>query len=100
MFKPLIIPSHLHSYPPNFVEYLPWFTREDHVTVEKHLGTFENFVDNFEIVHEDVVMRLFSKYLVWYAALWLRGLEAGSISSWTNFYCAFSKYLGQNKSLD
>ena len=51
------------------------------------------------IAHEDVVMILFSIYLVWDASFWLRGLEAGSISSWTDFYCAFSKYLGENKSL-
>ena len=58
------MPSHLHPYPPNFVEYLPWFTGEDHITTKNHLGYFHNFSDNVEIVHEDVVMRIFYKSLV------------------------------------
>ena len=58
------------------------------------------FVDNLEIRHEDVVMRLFSKSLTGEVALWFRDLEPGSIGSWTDFYYAFSKYWGENKSLD
>ena len=64
MFKTLILPYHLHPYPPNFVEYLPHFTGEDHIIAENHLGSFHNFIDNFEISHKDVVMRLIFKYLV------------------------------------
>ena len=63
-FKPLRLSSTLYPYPSKFFEYLPLFTREDHITTEKHLGAFHNFVDNFENVHKDVVMRIFSKYLV------------------------------------
>ena len=64
MFKPIRLPSLLHPYPSYFVEYLPHFTGKDHITVEKHLGSFHNFIDNFEITHEDVVMRLFSNPLL------------------------------------
>jgi hypothetical protein len=38
----------------------PHFSGEDHVTAERHVEAFENFVDQFEIVHDDVTMRLFS----------------------------------------
>jgi hypothetical protein len=100
MFKPLRLPSHLHPYPLNFFEYLPHFSGEDHITAEKHLGAFENFVDQFEIVHEDVTMRLFSKSLFGNVALWFKGLGVDSISSWTELYYAFSKYWGENKSFD
>jgi hypothetical protein len=100
MFKTLRLPSHLHSYPPNFIEYLHRFTREDHVTTEKHLETFQNFIDNLEIMYEDVFMRLFSKSLVGEVALWFKDLGVGSISSWTDFYYAFSKYWGENKPFD
>ena len=65
MFKPLRMPSLLHPYPSYFVEYLPHFTGKYHITTEKHLGSFHNFIDNFEIMHEDVVMRLFSKSFCW-----------------------------------
>ena len=92
LFKPLKLPYYLNYYPLDFFEYLPWFTGEDHVTVEKHSGAFENFVDNFEILHEDVVMRLFSKSLAGDVAFWFRNLEAHSICSWTEFYNSFSRY--------
>ena len=54
LFKPLRLPYHLNPYPLDFREYLPQFSGEDHVSVEKHLEVFHNFIDNFEIVHEDV----------------------------------------------
>jgi hypothetical protein len=45
--------SNLSSYPSSsslssiFFEYLPHFTGENHVSAEKHLEAFENFIDNF-----------------------------------------------------
>jgi hypothetical protein len=60
MFKPLKLPSTLHPYPPKFLEYLPLFVGEDHIIAEKNLGDFKNVIDNLEIMHEDVVMRLFA----------------------------------------
>ena len=76
MFKPLRLPSLLHPYPSYFVEYLPHFTGKDHITAEKHLEYFHNFIDNFEIMHEDVVMRLFSKSFAGDAGFWFRNLKA------------------------
>jgi hypothetical protein len=32
VFKPLKLPAHLHPYPPYFVEYLPHFTGENHIS--------------------------------------------------------------------
>ena len=100
MFKPLRFPYLLHPYPLDFLEHLPRFSREDHVTAESHLGTFENFVDQFEIVDDDVIMRLFSKYLFKYASIWFRGLRAHSIGSWIELTNDFLKHWGENKSLD
>ena len=100
MFKPLRLPSHLHPYPLNFFEYLPHFSGEGHIIAERHLGAFENFVDQFEIVHEDVTMRLFSKSLFGDAALWFKSLGADSIGSWIELYNAFLRYWGENKSFD
>jgi hypothetical protein len=99
-FKPLKLPSTLHPYPPKFLEYLPLFIGEDHIIAEKHLRSFQNFIDNLEIMHEDVVMRLFSKSLVGDVALWFKNLEVGSIGSWDELYGAFSRYWGGNKSFD
>ena len=79
MFKPLKLPSNLHPYPPKFLEYLPLFVGDYHIIAEKNLGAFQNVIDNLEIMYEDVVMRLFAKYLVGDVALWFKNLEVGSI---------------------
>jgi hypothetical protein len=100
MFKPLRLPQHLHPYPPYSFEYLPWFSGEDHVTTERHLGAFEKFIDQFEIIHDDVTMRLFSHSLSGDVAVWFRCLEVGSIGSWTELCHDFLKCWGEKKSLD
>jgi hypothetical protein len=100
MFKPLRMSSHLHPYPLNFFEYIPHFSREYYITAKKHLGDFEKFVDQFEIVYEDVTMRLFSKYLFGDVALWFKSLGVDSIGSWIELYNAFLRYWGENKSFD
>ena len=69
MFKPLRLPS-LFPYPSYFVEYLPHFTRKDHITIEKHLGSSHNFIDNYEIMHEDVVMRVLLNSFAEDAGFW------------------------------
>jgi hypothetical protein len=100
MFKPLRIPSHIHPYPLELFKYLPWFSGEDHVIAERHLGAFENFVDHFEIVHEDVTMRVFSKSLFGDVSMWFKVLVYDSIGSWIELCNIFLKYWGENKSLD
>ena len=99
-FKPLRLSSTLHPYPPNFFKYLPLFTGEDHVIAEKHLEYFRNFIDNFEIVHEDIVMRIFSKSLAGDAGFWFRNLKANSIGSSIDLHNVFFKYWGKNKFYD
>jgi hypothetical protein len=100
LFKPLRLPYPLHPYPLDYLEYIPWFSGEDHVTTERHLGAFENFLDHFEIIHDDVVMRLFSKTLFRDVAIWFTDLRANSIGSWIELSNYFSKYWGENKSFD
>ena len=52
------------------------------------------------MVHEDVVLMLFSKSLVGDVALWFNNLEVGSIGSWDDLYNTFSISWGENKSLN
>ena len=47
IFKPLRLPYLLHPYPLDCYEYLPLFSGENQVSVEKHLESFEDFVDCF-----------------------------------------------------
>ena len=100
LFKPLKLPYNLHPYPPDFFKYLPLFFGEDHVTTERHLGAFENFVDQFEIVHDDVTTRLFSKSLFRNVAVGFKSLRSDSIGSWIELSNTFLKHCGENKSLD
>jgi hypothetical protein len=100
LFKPLNLPYHLHPYPLDFFKYFPHFSIEDHVTAKRHAEAFENFIDQFEIVHEDVTMRLFSKSLLGDVVVWFKGLGADSIGSWVELYNDFLKWLGENKSLN
>jgi len=100
MFRPLKLPHLLHHYPLDCYEYLPCFSGEDQVSAERHLESFEDFVERFEIVHEDVIMRFFSKSLIRDATAWFKGLRADSIGSWIEFSKAFLKYWGEYKSLD
>ena len=100
MFKPLKLPLLLHPYPDDCYEYLPWFSGENQTSAEEHVESFLDFVDRFQLVHEDVVMRYFSKSLIKDAATWFKGLRADSIGSWTEFSNAFLKYWGKYKSLD
>jgi hypothetical protein len=100
MFKPLRLPYLLHPYPLDCYEYLPQFSGENQVSAERHLESFEDFVERFEIVHEDVIMRFFSKSLIRDVVAWFKGLRADSIGSWIEFSNAFVKYWGEYKSLD
>ena len=75
-----------------FFDYLPVFKGDHHITAENHIEYFEDFVDNFKIMHEDIILRLFSKSLVEDAALWFINLKACSIFLWTDFHRVFLRY--------
>ena len=59
-----------------------------------------DFVDHFQIVYEDVIMRYFSKSLIKDVVVWFKGLRADSIGSWIKFSNVFMKYWGDHKSPD
>ena len=80
MFKTLRFPCHLNSYPFDFSKYLPQFFGYDHVIVKRQLQAFEKFLDQFEIVHDDVIMRIFSRNLFRDVAAWFKSLRDDSIS--------------------
>jgi hypothetical protein len=91
---------YLHPYPLNFLEYLPRFPGGDHVIAKRRLEAFENFIDQFEIVHDDVNMRLFFNSLFGDVAIWFRSLRAHSICSWINLSNVFLNNWGENKYFD
>ena len=64
------------------------------------MSAFQDFIDNLEILHEDIIMRLFSKSLIGDVALWFKNMEVASIGSWDELYDTFFKYWGERNSLD
>jgi hypothetical protein len=100
MFKPLRLPYLLNPYPLECYGYPPQFSGENQVSAERHLESFEDFVELFEIVHEDVIMIFFSKSLIRDVVAWFKGLRVDSIGSWIEFSNVFLKYWSECKSLD
>ena len=52
------IPRYLNEFPPKWEEYIPKFDGDIHF-IAQHVASFLNFVSRFNIVHEDVLIRLF-----------------------------------------
>jgi hypothetical protein len=97
-YKPLRFPSTLHDFPPKDYKYLPRFDGEiDKIYAKKHMETFENFIDVFEIEHDNVFMRIFSQSLYENSKTWFRHLHLESISSWDELREAFLRFWGERK---
>jgi hypothetical protein len=71
---------------------MPIFIWEDDIVAHKRLGSFQNLMDKLEIMHEDVLVRLFSKYLVGDVFLWFKNMEVCYIGSWVELYSSLSRY--------
>jgi hypothetical protein len=100
MVKPLELPLLLHPYPNDCYEYLPWFSGENQASAERHVESFLDFVVHFQLAHEDVIMRFFSKSLIKDAIAWFKSLRDDSIGSWIKLSNVFLKYWGKYKYLD
>ena len=78
----LNLPQPMNSMPQEYLKLLPCFIGEDEVTVEKHFPLFCAFVENLNVEHLDVVMRLFVQSLNGEARKWFKGLPNASINNW------------------
>ena len=100
-YIPLRLPQTLHELPTKHYKYLPKFGREyEDLMVEKHLQSFEYFLDLFEIEHDDVCMRAFSQSLQGNVRKWFRHLQPRSITTWEEFSHTFLGFWGERRSLD
>ena len=60
IFKPLKLPTILHQYPSKGLKYLPSFSgEEEDISAELHILEFEYFLDKFQIIYEEVALRMF-----------------------------------------
>jgi len=88
-YKPMKPPFVLHDHPPNFLDYHLRFNGEDHVTIKKHVVSFERFTDLLQIIHEEFLMGTFYQSLYGEPMIWLRSLKVYSIESWIDFHVHF-----------
>jgi hypothetical protein len=56
-YRPLRLTNTLHDFLVKHYKYLPKFDGEsDKIIAEKHIQAFENFIDLFEVEHDDFYM--------------------------------------------
>lgn len=96
-YRPLFfdgIPGQPNVIPNEIREKIPLFTRNNVITCEQHLKLFTYIINDYEIEHEDVVMKLFVQSLVEDDRDWYRGLSENNIASWDEFVrCFKEKYV-------
>ena len=100
-YRPLHLPHVLHDFPTKHYKYLPKFDGESkNLTAEKHLQSFEHFLDLFEVEHDDVCMRDFFQSLQGDVKEWFKHLQPESINTWEEFSDIFLKFWGERRPLD
>src|SRR5271156_5174201 len=78
---PLALPPYLHEIPDNYLKLLPRYDSEKKIKADEHLDAFLNYMDDLNIVHQDVFMRLFVQSLEGEPRKSFRSLDVCSITS-------------------
>jgi hypothetical protein len=73
-------------------DYLPRFRGDDHDHPAQHLIDFHQYMDQLDIHHEDVLLKMFMYSLEGEARQWYRSLHVSSISSLNDFHAAFHSF--------
>jgi hypothetical protein len=94
-FDPLsfaAFPDYPHDLPAHkWLKRIPLFSGRLGESVEDHLAKFLQVVGDFNVEHEDVVMRMFVSTLEWEAQAWYKSLSDASIDGWDPFHEKFSE---------
>jgi len=73
-------------------DYLPWFREKEEDNPAHHVIKFHQYMNQLNVHHEDVLMKMFMYSLDGYARKWYKTLPASSISSLKDFHDAFYSY--------
>jgi hypothetical protein len=73
-------------------DYLPIFRSCEEDNPAQHLGEFHELMHQWEIHHEDVLLKMFMFSLAGDAREWYHSLPPASISSLSEFHAAFTTY--------
>jgi hypothetical protein len=92
-FDPLsfvAFPDYPHDLPAcKWLKCIPLFAGRLGESVEDHLAAFSKLLDDFEVEHEDVAMRMFVSTLEGEARTWYKSLPDASIDGWDSFQAKF-----------
>jgi hypothetical protein len=84
---PNVVPS-----PNEWGDYLPIFGKREEDNPAQHLSEFHELMHQWEIHHEDVLLKMFMFSLAGDARKWYHSLPPASISSLSEFHAAFIAY--------
>jgi hypothetical protein len=88
----------IHGYPnqmphiDEWDEYFPSFSEKKEDNPAQHLLEFHQCMDQLDIYHEDVLMKMFMFSLGGDARQWYKSLSPSSISSLKEFHATFNKH--------
>ena len=74
------------------------FFRNNVVTNEEHLRVFIDMLNDYEVEHEDVVMKLFLHFLIEDERDWFKRLPDDNICSWSDLESLFKEQYGDDTS--
>ena len=86
-----------HRLPKNPEKWLLKYNPNDKIPVEDHIKTFMQEIRLRNVIHEDVVCRLFPYTFEGKDSTWYFPLEAGSIPLWEVFSKLFTQKFGDDK---
>ena len=88
------VPGFPHEVPTmdEWGDFLPRFREEEEDNPAYHVLKFHQYMDQLNIHHEDVLMKMFMYSLDGSARKWYRTLPPSSISSLKNFHDTFNSY--------
>ena len=90
------IPSYPNEIPKGLRDKVTKFARNNVITSEQHLRDFFDLLNDYEVEHEDVVMKLFVHSLTKDARDWFRRLPDDNITSWSDLEKFFKEQYGDH----
>lgn len=91
------IPGFPNEIPKNLRDKVTKFAGNNAIIGEKHLKTFTDMLNDYKVVHEDVVMKLFIHSLVEDARDWFRRFSDDYLSSWDDMVRCFEEHYGDQR---
>jgi len=81
----------------NYGKYMPKFVGNNAITIESHIKSFLEYMENICLTEEDVVMRIFSPSLTLDARDCYKVLAVNGIDGWNDFHDIFMEKLSHKQ---